>query len=481
MMAILKKLFKNKSEFVLFVVLFFTSSYFFHLEPGWNVNSRIDLTYAIVDGLTFSIDDYHNRIGFETGDKAYNPETEHFYSDKIPGLSLLGVIPYFLIKFVTFPFGIETKPLVSRYIITILSVSLFSAYLGVVIKRLLQLFGVDEKGAFILAIFFSLGTLCLPYSTVFYPYQPALLFFICAYYLVIKNKFNDSIDKINLFYPGVLCGLAMLFEYTCGVIVFILWLYTFFVLKKKQKIIIFSIAILLPMIIFFIYNYVCFGTPFTIPYKFLHWDFFRESMARGFMGITGFKTAVLYYITVHPYKGIFFSCPILILIFYGFFLIWKERKFTAEAIISIVIIVFYFIFNASYYMWWGGWSAGARHLIPMLPFAFILLTPVIKKSKGVLIVLGIISVLFAFVPTIVDPQPKQLYVTPDLLQPRVVYNYKSPLFEEGVKPFLRGEIAYNAGKLIGLEKLYSLIPLLFVDVFLIFLLFRFIRHQDSES
>lgn len=477
MMTILKKLFQTKSEVILFLLLFITFSYFFHLVPGWNVNSRIDLTYAIVDELTFSIDNYHNKEGFDTGDKAYNPQTGHFYSDKNIGLSLLGVIPYFLLKIITSLFGIETKPLISRYVITIFSVSLFSAYLGVIIKRLLNLFVNKENDAFLLAIFFSLGTLCLPYSTIFYPYQPALLFFTSALYLLLKSKSQGNTENVKLFFPGLLCGLAMLFEYTCGIIVIITWFFLFIGLKNKKKIVIFSLAILIPLIIFFIYNYICFGTPFTIPYKYLHSDFFRESMARGFMGITGFQLPALYYITIHSYKGIFFFSPILLLIFYGFYLSFKDGKYRTEAVIGLIIIIFYFIFNASYYMWWGGWSAGARHLIPMLPFAFILLTPVIKRAKNLMVILGIISIIFAFIPTIVDPQPTQLYPTAELLYPRFEYNYLSPFFIEGIKPLINGMIAYNAGKLIGLEKLYSLIPLLIVDIYLIYFLFKSIRRD----
>lgn len=481
MRTILKKLFQTKSEFILFLLLFVTFLYFFHLVPGWNVNSRIDLTYAIVDEFSFSIDNYHDKLGFSTGDKAYNPNTGHFYSDKNIGLSLLGVIPYLLLKIITFPFGIETKPFISRYIITVFSVSLLSAYLSVIIKRLLKLFGADEKEAFILALFFSLGTLCLPYSTIYYPYQPSLLFFTSAFYILVNAKFKNNIDNIKFFIPGLLCGLAMLFEYTCGMIVVIIWGYLLSNLKNKQKIFGFSFAILIPLIIFFVYNYICFGTSLTIPYKFLYSEFFRESMSRGFMGITGFRLPVLYYITIHPYKGIFFFSPVLILIFYGFYLFLKDGIFRTEAIISLIISIFYFIFNASYYMWWGGWSAGARHLIPMLPFAFILLTPVIKKAKTLLIILGIISIIFALVLTIVDPQPTQLYPTLELLYPRFEYNYRSPFFEEGVKQFLRGNIAYNAGKLMGLKKLYSLIPLFVFDILFIILLFKSIKPQESDS
>ena len=477
----MKRLFNNRAEIFLFLILFVTYAYFFTQAPGWNVNSRINLTYSIVDEFSFAIDSYHNQPGFDTGDKAYVPQKGHYYSDKIPGLSFLGAVPYGVLKLFTDPFEIETKPNFSRYFTTLVSVSLLSAYLFVIFRRMLLLFGADEKSSYLLTFILAFGTSCFAYSTVFFPYQPSMLFFVSAYYIVWKSKFEKKLDDVNIFLPGLLCGFAMLFEYTSAVIAGVLWWYILILIKNKWKIVSFSVGCVLPLLSFFIYNYICFENPFTIPYEYLEWDFFRESMQKGFMGISRLNPVALYYITVHPYKGIFIATPVLLLIFVSAPMFLKRKEFRPEISICIGLVIFYFVFNASYYMWWGGWAAGARHLIPMLPFAFILLIPVVKKIRFVVIVLGILSIALGFMVASVDPQPRQLYETKYLLNPKMEYNFKSPLFREGVRPFIKGELGYNIGQSVGLKGHLSLLPLLIVDAGLLFGLWRILREKKRPD
>jgi hypothetical protein len=52
---------------------------------GWNVNTRLDLVYAIVDHGEVTIDRYHDTPPYDTNDKAFYDG--HFYSDKTIGLT----------------------------------------------------------------------------------------------------------------------------------------------------------------------------------------------------------------------------------------------------------------------------------------------------------------------------------------------------------------------------------------------------------
>jgi len=45
---------------ILFFFLWSSFSYFNHYVTGWNVNTRLALTYAIVEEKSFAIDSYHN-------------------------------------------------------------------------------------------------------------------------------------------------------------------------------------------------------------------------------------------------------------------------------------------------------------------------------------------------------------------------------------------------------------------------------------
>ena len=78
-----------KIELLIFVVLVISYGYFFR-KIDWNSGTRLDLVWSIVENHSLSIDTYHEN----TGDKAFYKG--HFYTDKAPGISFLGVPFYFI-------------------------------------------------------------------------------------------------------------------------------------------------------------------------------------------------------------------------------------------------------------------------------------------------------------------------------------------------------------------------------------------------
>src|ERR671918_2443203 len=76
-----------RPEIPLFALVFGAYAYFYQ-AGGWNQNSRFDLTRALVEDGTSRIDASHKN----TGDKA--KREGHYYCDKAPGVSWLGVPAY---------------------------------------------------------------------------------------------------------------------------------------------------------------------------------------------------------------------------------------------------------------------------------------------------------------------------------------------------------------------------------------------------
>src|SRR5689334_21137992 len=66
--------------------------YFFPRWSDWNQNSRLRVELVVVDKGTTAIDDY---VSY-TGDYAYY--NGRYYSDKAPGLALLGIPIYALLR-----------------------------------------------------------------------------------------------------------------------------------------------------------------------------------------------------------------------------------------------------------------------------------------------------------------------------------------------------------------------------------------------
>ena len=82
-----------------FVILLASYAFFWH-SRDWNASSRLMLTYSMVDRRTVSI----SGLDRQTGDKA--KFHGQYYSDKLPGYSILAALPYFVAKSA---FGLRTS------------------------------------------------------------------------------------------------------------------------------------------------------------------------------------------------------------------------------------------------------------------------------------------------------------------------------------------------------------------------------------
>jgi len=447
---------------ILFVALFVTFAYFFHAEPGWNVNSRICLTYAMVEKHTFAIDDYQKVESLKTEDIArYNG---HYYSDKIIGTSLLGAVPMAVLRAFSRALGRDFSWDLKRYVVRTFSVSVLGALAGVVLYRLLLLFGAGCGGAIVLVLGFVFGTQFFSVSTVFLSYAPAACFSLLSYLLLVERR--ESLGGRNLAVAGLCLGAALLCEYTLGIVAIGLSAYALHHLKRKRAIFAYWLGAAAPLSLFAVYTLVCFGR-LAIPYEYLVRAEFKEGMSRGFQGIVGFNPVVLYYITIHRYRGLFYHSPFLALALWGWAAMWRDPRRRSDAVLSFSMAAAYLAFNASYYMWWGGWTNGPRHLIPALPFLVIPLVWVWNSGRlGRFLITALlaIGVFFNTIPAMVDAQIPQNEQASHLYHPRIEYDYPDPLWEIGIRGFFHGRLARNGGELLGLRGFWRLAPLVVVWV-----------------
>jgi hypothetical protein len=111
---------------------------------------------------------------------------------------------------------------------------------------------------------------------------------------------------------------------------------------------------------------------------------------------------------------------------------------------SWAIVVGYLAFNSSYYMWWGGQSMGARHLIPMLPFMFLPILAAMRREsrmRGVVMLAGAISVMMNVPAIAVGPEMKTYCDVASLLNPDISWNLTSAWLVDVFPSFWRGDIA----------------------------------------
>ena len=473
----------NRPALLLFLITFISTSYFFHRFRFWNVNSRLDLTYAIVDDHSFRIDKYVNHPFYETKDRAFFKG--HYYSDKIIGLSLLAVPVYWAVKQVFALVHKDPKPDLSRYALTVLIVSLSSSLLTVLLWRLLLLLGQTPSMASLIVLLFAFGTMIFPFSSLFYPYLPSLFFLMTPFYLAIRWKRAGALGRRPSWPIGLLLGMALLCEYTLAIPAVLILLYYGLALRSRWKILSCLAGVALPLSLFAGYNWICFDDPFTLPYRYLDQPEFQAGMGQGLMGIRHFQWYVLWLITLHPYRGIFFYSPFLFLGYPGIVYGLKSRLIDDRrlALIVIVVVIYYLVLNASYYMWWGGGTPLARHLLPMLPFLALAFAWLPQRARSLLLTLGFISVVLVGTQSVVEPHFMPRDANEALYRPwetvrRTGQGFMPIYLQHALPEFLRGRISinpFNRHIFATDGQGWTLLPLLAIDFVLVILLRRSLR------
>ena len=197
-----RDLFFSKTEMVLFVFSLWAYAYFYQ-AGGWNTNSRFDLVRSIVEEGTFQIDSY-----------AYNTEDlsragDHFYCDKAPGVSWMGVLPYSAFRML-----VPAKPQdagylsAASYLVTVFTIAIPSAIAVSMLYVFLGIFTLSRHFRILITLGYALGTLAFPYATLFYGHQLAAVFLFSAFALLARkrnatHRFPFSVRDWNTF--GIVC------------------------------------------------------------------------------------------------------------------------------------------------------------------------------------------------------------------------------------------------------------------------------------
>jgi hypothetical protein len=190
----------RRRPYVPLLALIFGAYAYFYQAGGWNQNSRFDLTRAIVEQGTLSIDAFQDN----TGDKAQRDG--HWYTDKAPGLSVLAVPAYAIVH------AVRAGAIVAgSYFATVFAVALPSALAALQLFALGRAMGLSAGWSAAITVAYALGTLALPYSTIFYGHQLSAALGLCAFSLVWRRRAPAL--------AGLLLGGAVCVDYTSVILV----------------------------------------------------------------------------------------------------------------------------------------------------------------------------------------------------------------------------------------------------------------------
>ena len=488
-----------KDALIVFLLLTLAYVYFYH-DAAWNGNSRLALVFAVVREGRLTIDSFHDQPGIDTGDKAlYNG---HYYSDKAIGTALAGSVAYLPIYGLARLRGQHFYFWVEKYLLTFLVIVIPSAFAGSLMYRLCVYITKSRVRAYVATAAITLGTMIFPYSAIYYGHQLAAVYLFVAFYLIFRLRAAPAFRKGRMFLVGLLLGLALITEYTTAVVVLPLVAYYFHTLWIKRASLfgdaaeeseaeesrktarrrgVAAVALpalggTLPLLLMFAYNYACFGSPFSLAYEHMENPLFKEGMSRGLMGVRWPRIDALFYITLHPSYGIFWQSPVLIMSVVGLRYMLRDKTYRPEALVAIFALAAYLFVNAGYYMWWGGWSFGPRHLIPALPFLCLPLLFVPARAFLLTVALALVSIfqMFVVTATVID--------VPDTHVPRLRelgFFEHTPIYGFCWPRFVSGELSLNLGVFFGLSGLATLLPLALAYLCIIGLFY--FRHRSARA
>ncbi|HET9851162.1 MAG TPA: hypothetical protein VFP56_01495 [Candidatus Limnocylindrales bacterium] len=391
---------------------------FFRQVPAWNEYSRYDLVRAIVEEQTLQIDSFHEN----TGDKAFS--AGHWYSDKAPGTALLGVPVYVFLSLTSQVTGGGTPDAIEAVqALAFVESGLATAILVLLLIRFLVGL-MDERWAITVGLAYGFGSIAFPFATMLFGHATAAAALFGAFYLLHRQKRRPG--RWNALAAGFLAGWAVVIEFPVALGVAALLVYALFL---GRRVALRFILGGLPLAgILLAHNWLAFGSPLSLGYSNLLPGQFASGMSQGIMGVSWPELDTFLDLMVSP-RGLIWLAPWFILVPLGLIAL-RRRDVRPEVLVCAAIVVLFLLYNAGYYLPFGGWTPGPRFLLPALPFAAVLVAFSPARARIVAIPLMLLSVAIFFVATTTMPNAPE--------------RYADPLFQLWLPSFLAGGFAETA-------------------------------------
>lgn len=420
------------------------------------MTSRMALIMSVVHYHQLNIDPYEKL----TGDKAFYDG--HYYSDKAIGTAMLGVPLYAILSelrgfdehfYSELPGGMAN----ALYPITVMVVALPSALLSVLLYQLVRLVGDNHLWALILSLSYSFGTLAFPFSSMLFGHQVAAAFAFAAFFVLVKVRLRTtSCSAWLMLLAGVLAGLAVLMEYQVALIAALLFLYATTFVRPKRRLMLFVLGGVPAAALVLAYNWYTLDSPLSFAYSYVSTPGFA-GMHKGLFGMTQPRWSSFIEITLGA-RGLLTQSIFLWLLPFGIWQMSRTARWRRECALCAGIGLAFVVWNSAYYMPLGGWSPGARFLVPSLPFLMVPLAflarlprPYALLTRSVLLLASVWSM--------------GLYLLICATDPKAPSSLADPVREYWLNRLAHGELVPNLGMLVfGLRGVESLVPLAVVFV-----------------
>lgn len=464
--------------------------YFLPRWHDWNQDARLDVTMSIVNHATIDIDAYASN----TRDRDYFDG--HYYSNKAPGQSLLGVPVYLAFKGALALSPIRTManhfeqnhawnlalqdatdPMsagdsrfipprldfaILQYLESILTAAVPSVLFLLFFYWFLGYFSGSLLNRSILTLALGIGTIIFPYSQLFYSHIPATALDFVGFALVYilghrglsprkGTAWMSNRPQLSAALAGFCLGLSVVFEYPAALIVVMVGIYA--LTQLPFRLIPFLVLGAIPPIMIVMgYNFAAYHNPLTTGYGCN--DKYWPGECKGIGGFTLPPAgSAIRGMSVSAERGLFFISPFLVLAFPGYVLwLLRSRRELISVLTCLAIPAVFFVAISCYWGWNGGQVVGPRYLMELVPFLALPVIFVLDRmnspvSRVAIYLLVLASCVNVWVETVggraFPPGPT-----------------RNPLFSYSLPNLSRGQVPLNLGTFLGLNGKSSLGPLL---------------------
>lgn len=356
----------------LFLLVFLAHAWFAS-ALGWNQSARAGAIFAFVEPgpnrFSLRIDEFveSDARNLQTGDWALGADG-HYYSNKAPGLSLLGVPAYALLYGLERLVGAEPR---SEPVTRLNTVALnlwcsvaWTAAATAVLWLFLAAAGLTRSDALLGALAYAFATLVFPYDTSLWGHTTAascLLIALCLAWWPGGVRWP--------WLAGALGGLAVLIEYLALLPLVAVVAAAIVREVRSRERLAFGAAALLPLLVLPLYQHAVFGDPFATATSQGNPGFREPGRAFGVLGPV--DPGALWGLSFSAWRGLFLYCPVLLFAAVGGAQRWRsgERSLVAACLTGFTATL---LFVASFNAWPGGMASGPRYLIVALPLLAVL-------------------------------------------------------------------------------------------------------------
>jgi hypothetical protein len=388
--------------------------------PGWNAFAHFALVRSLADG-TATIDPYRD----ETGDVAWY--RGHYYAAKAPGLALYSLPAWLVLERIPQIGDARDRAIWAlNFWAGVLPAILIFLLVRAVGDRLAPGTGLMS------AITLGLGTMVLPFATMYFAHVPAAAAAFAAFAVLVREgdgrarygagrAGTSALGRLRrayagrpwaVFAAGLLAGLAVVFEYPAALIGLVLTAYVLRVPPRLARGVAYAtgaVAGVLPLIA---YHWLVYGSPFHTPYD----DVVAVAgtsghdvvgpNGEGFLGVTAPRFSDAVSLLVDD-RGLLVLSPLVLAGVVGLVLLWRAGR-RAESLTCLTIGAAFLVYNSGYTPVfggiWGGGSPGPRLLLISLPFLMLGVGVVFRRAPLAVIALLVASTAIFAAATVTVPR-----------------------------------------------------------------------------